>query len=103
MFVDMLRARRENVHANFHCCSCAILIFCCKIAGVALCVPCKSADFQGTLKAHLRVFTTESQGRTDSAMEIDMHIFSACTQDSYKRIHASRVTCERLRHVHSLF
>ena len=34
-------------------------------------------------------------------MKTDMHIFSACTQDVYKCIHASRVTNERLRHVHS--
>ena len=29
---------------------------------------------------HTCNFITESQGRTDPAMKIDMHIFSACTQ-----------------------
>ena len=51
----------------------------------------KSPDLQGTLKSHLH-FITESQGRTGPAMKIDMHISCACTQDVYKRIHASRVT-----------
>ena len=54
-------------------------------------------------KAHLRYpcnFITEFKGRTDSAMKIDMHIFSACTQCGHKHIHFSRVTYERLVHVH---
>ena len=34
-------------------------------------------------------------------MKISMQIFPACMQDVYKRIHASRVTYERLAHVHS--
>ena len=50
----------------------------------------KSPDLQGTLKAH--DFRTKYQGRTGPAKKIDMHIFPACTQDVYKRIHASRVT-----------
>ena len=33
--MGILRACRENVHANFHCGFYAILIFCCKIASVA--------------------------------------------------------------------
>ena len=33
-FVEILRARRENVHANFHCRACATLIFCSKIVSV---------------------------------------------------------------------
>ena len=33
-FLDILRARRENVHANFHCRACATLIFCSKIVSV---------------------------------------------------------------------
>ena len=33
-FVDMLRARRENVHVHFHCRACTTLIFCYKIASV---------------------------------------------------------------------
>ena len=34
-------------------------------------------------------------------MKIGMHIFPVCMQDVYKCIHASRVTYERLAHVHS--
>ena len=34
-------------------------------------------------------------------MKIGIQIFPACMQDVYKRIHASRVTYERLAHVHS--
>ena len=45
-------------------------------------------------------FITEFQGRLDPTMNIDMHIFSACTQYGHKRIHFSRVTYERLVHVH---
>ena len=55
-------------------------------------------------KAHLRYpcnFITEYQSRTDPAMEIDMHIFSTFTQYGDKRIHLSRVTYERLAHMHS--
>ena len=51
-------------------------------------------------KGHLRYtcdFLTKYQGRTGPAMKICMHIFSAYTQDIYKRIHASRVTYSRLR------
>ena len=32
---NILRAHRENVHANFHCGVCATLIFCYKMASVA--------------------------------------------------------------------
>ena len=54
-------------------------------------------------KAHLRYtydFITEFKGRTGPAMKTDMHISSACTQHSHKHIHFSRVTYERLTHVH---
>ena len=50
---------------------------------------------------HTYDFRTKYQGRTGLAMKIGMHIFPACTQDIYKRIRASRVTYERLVHVHS--
>ena len=33
-FVDILRASRDNVHANFHCRNCTTLICCHKIASV---------------------------------------------------------------------
>ena len=33
-FVDILRARRKNVHANFHCRVCATSMLCYKIASV---------------------------------------------------------------------
>ena len=59
----------------------------------------KSADLQGTLK-YLCNFITEFQGSTDAAMKIDMHIFSVCTQYGHKHIHFSRVTYERLAHLH---
>ena len=35
-------------------------------------------------------------------MEIDMHIFSVCTQNDHKRIHFSRVTYETLTRVFPL-
>ena len=41
------------------------------------------ADLQGTLKLHLSIITKYQ----DPAMKIGMYIFSACTQDGYKRIH----------------
>ena len=50
---------------------------------------------------HTCDFRTKCQGRTGPAMKISMQIFPACMQDVYKRIHASRVTYERLVHVHS--
>ena len=55
-------------------------------------------------KGHLSytcVFLTEYQGHTDPAMKTGMHIFSVCTQNSYKRIHVSIVDYERLVQVHS--
>ena len=54
-------------------------------------------------KGHLSYtcnFITEFQGRTDPTMKIDMHIFPACMQYGHKCIHFSRVTYERLAHVH---
>ena len=55
-------------------------------------------------KGHLSYtcdFIKEYQGGTDPAMKIGMHIFSASTQWSCKIIHISRVTSERVAHVHS--
>ena len=55
-------------------------------------------------KGHLSYpcnFITEYHGRTDPTMKIGMHIFFAYTQYSYKHIHVSRVTYERLAHVQS--
>ena len=46
-------------------------------------------------EAHLRYpfnFITEFQGCTDTAMKIDVHIFSAYMQYGHKCIHFSRVT-----------
>ena len=54
-------------------------------------------------KAHLRYmcnFITEFQGRTDTAMNIDMHIFSVCTEYGHECNHFSRVTYKGLAHVH---
>ena len=45
-------------------------------------------------------FITEFQGRKDPVVKIGMHIFSACTQYGHKHINFSRVTYERLAHVH---
>ena len=87
----------------------------------------KSADLQGILKVfltphrtcmyvlvteknqlickgHLRYtcdFITEYQGHTDPTMKTGMHIFSACMHYDYKHIYVSRVTYERLVHMHS--
>ena len=61
----------------------------------------KLADLQGTLKVPCN-FITEFQGRTDPAINIDMHIFSACMQYGHKRIQFSRAIYKRLAHVHSL-
>ena len=54
-------------------------------------------------KAHLRYtcdVITEFKYCKGPALKIDMHIFCACTQCGHKRIHLSRVTYERLAHVH---
>ena len=50
---------------------------------------------------HTYDFRTKYQGCTGPTMKAGMHIFPACTQGICKRIHASRVTYERLVHVHS--
>ena len=64
----------------------------------------KSPNLQGTLKLHLQ-FYDRSQGCTDTAMKIDMHIFSVCTQYSYKcsvvgSPHLLTLFARTVRHAH---
>ena len=99
-FMSILRARRENVHVNFHCRACVTFKLCYKIASV----PCKSADFSlqhGRACTYDGMCKYKGQGLTftsSSTTKVILgQVFSIATCGSWihRGVHASTLGCKK--------